>query len=144
MSFVQARYQPVVAADGSRRVELTTMVGAADARALSDALAWQRAREFLAPAVESFEQVLALRALVRLVDQLDEVADKPDGGPLVLNEPDVAMLAEVSTTYVAERDTEEHQARPERERIARLRDLTEPLFDLVAHLALAREEAWAT
>jgi hypothetical protein len=122
---------------------LGTLVSAADARALAAALAWQRAKEYLAPAVEAADDVLALRALVGLLDQLEHLADESQGGPLVLTEPQVALLAEVTTMYVSERDTDDYQAPAERERLQRLRGLSDPLFELVGHFAGAREEAEA-
>jgi hypothetical protein len=141
MSFTSRRFMVVSGPMGDQDVVLSTILGSADARALRDALAWQRSTDFLAPSVEHADDVLALLALVALLDQVEEIAGSTHGGPTTLTEPQVAMLAEASTRYVAERDIDAHQPLPERERINRLKALSDPLFDLVAHFVGAREEA---
>lgn len=139
VSFTSRRFQIVDGPAGARDIVLSTIVSAADARALGFALSWQRQMDFLAPAVEAADQVLALRALVALVDQFEEL--QSGGGPVMLTEAQVLLLAEASHRYVAARDVDGHQPAPERERIGRLKGLGGPLFDLVADFAGARAEA---
>jgi hypothetical protein len=142
VSFTPRTFQVVPGPAGTRDVVLSTIVSADDARALSAALAWQRSRQYLAPEMESADQVLALRAMVGLLDELEVVAGTSHGGPMTLTEPRVVMLAEASSMYVAERDgAEGYQAPAERERLGHLRALGGPLFDVVADFAGARAEA---
>lgn len=141
VSFTSRRFQIVDGPYGSRDVVLSTIVSAADARALTAALSWQRQTDYLAPGIEAADQVLALRALVVLVDQFEELSGTSHGGPITLTEPQLALLAEAGARYVATRDVDGHQPLVERERIAALRGLNGPLFDLVADFAGARAEA---
>lgn len=139
VSFTSRRFQIADGPAGTRDVVLSTIVSAADARALGSALSWQRQADYLAPATESADQVLALRALVLLVDQFEAL--QSGGGPVMLREDQVLLLAEASHRYVAARDVDGHQPPQERERIARLKSLGGPLFDLVADFAGAQAEA---
>lgn len=138
MSFVPRSFHVTDGPLGSRSVQVATVLSGADVRALAAAVAWQRTRDFLAPSVESAEGVLALRALQSLADALEPLMG--DGGPVSLGSPQVALLAEAASRYVAERDADGHQPPAERERIAKLRALTGPLFDTVGDLAGAEAE----
>jgi hypothetical protein len=119
---------------------VASVVSAADARVLAHALAWQRTRSYLAPAAETAEDVLALRALVSVVDALEHVAA---GGPLHLSQAQVLLLTEAAAMYVAERDTDEYQDPAERERIQRLRALSDRLMGVAADLSQALQHATA-
>ncbi|MBJ7331615.1 MAG: hypothetical protein JHC95_17100 [Solirubrobacteraceae bacterium] len=120
----------------------TVLISAADGRALSDALAWVRTRDFLAPAVESADQILALRGLIALIDQLETIVDEGHGAPTDLSQDQVTMLGEAAVRYAAERDADDgYQTPAERERVARLRVLGDRLFDLAADFAGAVAEA---
>ncbi len=120
----------------------TVLLSAADGRALSEALAWIRQRDYLAPAVESADQILALRALTALIDQIDGIVDDGHGAPIDLLQAQVALLGEAAVRYAAERDLDEgYMAPAERERVARLRELSHRLFDLSADFAGAAAEA---
>jgi hypothetical protein len=144
VSFTSRSFHVEPVPEGEREVVLSTLVGAADARALAAALAWHRAKEYLAPAVEDADRALALRAVVAVHDQLEDLGgEESQGGPITFREPQMALLAEVAMTYVAERDADGYQDPAERERLATLRSLSGPLFDLVAAFAGAREEAKA-
>lgn len=140
VSFAARSFQVVDGPMGARDLVLGTLVTAADARALADALAWRRNRDHLAAPAEDADAVLALRAIVELVDQLETLTSGDHAGPMTLTKPQVVLLAETSATYVAERGSEEFTPAPEAERLGRLRSLTGPLFDLVGGFAGAEAE----
>lgn len=142
VSFLDNTFRVAPMAYGEQHVVLDTLVSGQDAKALSDALAWLRSREYLATSVESGDQVLALRALMTLTDMLDLV-DEAHGGPFTVTRPQVALLAEAASRYVAERDVDSYQEPRERDRIARLRMLGDRLFDRTADLAGAEAEVAA-
>lgn len=119
---------------------VASVVSAADARALAHALAWQRSRRFLAPAAETADEVLALREIVSVLDAVEEVAGA-GGGPLHLTQDQVVLLVEAAAMYAAERDHEEYVAPAERERLTRLRTLSDRLMGIAAELSqLAAEQ----
>lgn len=127
---------------GDQQVLAAVLICAADGRALSDALTWVRQRDYLAPAVESADQILAMRALTALVDQLDGLVDDGHGAPVELTQEQVALLAEAAVRYAAEREDEDGYVAPaDRDRVARLRVLSHRLFDLSADFAGAVAEA---
>lgn len=137
VSFAHAELQVVPVAGGGDDVVLATNLTAADARALVEALAWQRAQDHLVPAMESAEHVLALRDLVALLDVLQIVADEPDGGPIVLTGPRLRLLAEAACRYSHERAGDDYVTGEVRERVERLRELAGPLFEWAARVAQA-------
>ena len=141
MSFATRSFRIAPGPLGSEDVVLDTLITAVDARALSTALAWLRSREYLAPEIDSADTVLALRALVVVVDLLDDVTvDGGQGAPLSLRQDQVLLLAEGANRYVAERDIEGYMDPRERERLERLRILGERLFDSSADFAGAVAE----
>lgn len=143
-SLTSRTFRVAPAAGGDQQVVATVLISAADGRALSDALGWLRTRDYLAPVVESADQILALRALVALIDQIDGITDDGHGAPMDLTQAQVALLGEAAVRYASERDTEDGYVAPaERERVARLRELSHRLFDLGADFAGAVAEAQA-
>lgn len=119
---------------------VASVVSAADARALAHALAWQRSRRFLALAAETADEVLALREMVSVLDAVEEVA-AASGGPLHLTQDQVVLLVEAAAMYAAERDHDEYVAPAERERLGRLRTLSDRLMGIAAELShLAAEQ----
>jgi len=122
---------------------VASVVSAADARALAHAVGWQRTRQFLAPAAETADEVLALRELVTVVDALELVA-AAGGGPLHLSQPQVLLLTTAATLYAAEGDTEDYIPPAERERLERLRTLSDRLMGVAADLAAALEQPHPT
>lgn len=143
-SLTERTFRIAPAPGGDQEVIATVLLSASDGRALSDALSWLRTREYLAPATESADQILALRALVALIDQIDTLTDDGHGAPMDLVQSQVALLGEAAVRYIAERDLDDGYVVPaERERIARLRELSHRLFDLGADFAGAIAEAQA-
>lgn len=141
MSFASVRLQLAPQPGGGSAVVAHALLGAADARALVEALSWQRSRDHLVTAMETAEEILALRALAALVDELEVVAATEHGGPVTLTSAQVALVAEAATRYVAARDHDGHQPPEERDRLERLSAMGEPLFELVGQLASAEQEA---
>jgi len=138
VSFTAVSVQVSVNTDGTPMATAASVVCSADARALAHAVAWQRNRRYLAPAAETADEVLALREMVSVIDAL-ELAATGDGGPVHLTKPQVVLLTEAASVYVAERDHEDYTAPVERERIARLRALSDRLMGVAAEMAAALE-----
>lgn len=135
VSFTTYSLQPAPLVAGGEPVPtVASLVSSADARALAHALAWQRSRRFLAPAAETADDVLALRETVSLVDALEEVAGA-NGGPLHLPQAQVVLLVEAAALYAAERDIDDYIAPCERERLSRLRTLSDRLMGISAEMA---------
>jgi hypothetical protein len=106
--------------------------------ALADALSWQISRQFQADELEA-EAVLELRAAGMLADRLDAHRGVEGNSPVRLRADQARLLIEAAWSYIAERDTESYQPPGERERIAVLVAITDPLFDLLAELDRADE-----
>lgn len=139
VSFADANLQVVAVAGGEQQLVLATLLSGADARVLADALAWQRTQDHQVAAMDTPEAVIAFRALVTLLDEIETIADQ-DGGPVMLTHDQVALLAESAARYVAARHSEEHLPQEESERIERLRGLIGPLFERVSQMAGPREQ----
>lgn len=139
VSFADANLQVVTVAGGGQDLVLVTLLSGGDARALADALAWQRSLDHQIAALDTPAEVHAFRALTTLVDEIETIAAQ-DGGPVMLTHDQVALLAESAARYVAARHSEEHLPARESERIHRLRGLVGPLFERVSQLAGARDE----
>ena len=101
--------------------------------ALADALNWHVSRRFRAQAAEA-DAVLELRAAGQLADRLDQFRGAEGRAPVRLNSDQTRLLIEAASGYLMERDTESYQSPEERDRLARLSSMIDPLFDLVAEL----------
>jgi hypothetical protein len=127
----------LVAEDG-RAVAVFTL-GPELRAALADALSWQVTRQFQAGALDEAEAVLELRSAGALADRLDQHRGVEGRAQVRLTSDQVRLLIGASAAYVSERDVESYQPPEERERIAQLSALIDPLFDLVADLDRADE-----
>jgi hypothetical protein len=107
--------------------------------ALADALSWHMTRSFQVGGLDEAEAVLELRAAGALADRLDEHRGLEGRAPVRVNADQVRLLIGAASAYVMERDVESYQPPEERERIAQLSGLIDPLFDLVADLDRADE-----
>lgn len=107
--------------------------------ALADALSWHMTRSFQVGGLDEAEAVLELRAAGALADRLDEHRGLEGRAPVRVNADHVRLLIGAASAYVMERDVESYQPPEERERIAQLSGLIDPLFDLVADLDRADE-----
>ncbi len=139
VSFADPTIRVAPVAGGGHELVAGALLSAADARALADALAWQRTRDHQVAAFDTAEAVLAFRRLAALVDEIEGVAGRSPGGPVTVTQDQAMLLAEAAACYVAARDGEDHVPPRERERIDRLRTLSGPLFELVARFARAGE-----
>jgi len=101
--------------------------------ALADALSWLVTRRFQTEGLEA-EAVLELRAAGALADRLDEFRGEEGRAPVRLNADQARLLIEAASIYRSERDVDSYQSPEERDRLARLADTVDPLFDLVAEL----------
>jgi hypothetical protein len=127
----------LVAEDG--RAVAVFMAGMELRAALADALSWHMTRSFQVGGLDEADAVLELRAAGALADRLDEHRGLEGLAPVRLNADFVRLLIGASAAYVSERDVESYQPPEERERIAQLSGLIDPLFDLVADLDRADE-----
>ena len=106
--------------------------------ALADAVSWHLQRGS-GPAVEDADKVLEMRAAGALADRLDEHRGVEGRALIRVSADQVRTLIEAASSYLMERDTESYQPPEERARIAKLSELVDPLFDLVAELDRADE-----
>jgi hypothetical protein len=127
----------LVAEDG--RAVAVFSAGAELRAALADALSWHVTSRFQAGALDEAEAVLELRAAGALADRLDQHRGAEGLAPVRVNADHVRLLIGAASAYVMERDVESYQPPEERERIAQLSGLIDPLFDLVADLDRADE-----
>lgn len=128
--------QQLVAEDG--RAIAVFGLDAERRAALADALSWHMSRSFQADELDA-DAVLELRAAGVLADRLDEHRGEEGMAPVRLGADQVRVLIEAAWAYIAERDVETYQPPEERERLAALVALTDPLFDLLAELDRADE-----
>lgn len=122
----------LVAEDG--RAVAVFQAGAELRAALADALSWHVTRRFQAGALDEADAVLELRGAGALADRLDEHRGLEGLAPVRVNADHVRLLIDAAAAYVSERDVESYQPPEERDRIAELSALIDPLFDLVASL----------
>jgi hypothetical protein len=106
--------------------------------AVADAISWLVNRRFQAEALEA-EKVLELRTAGALADRLDEHRGIEGRAAVRLDSNGVRLLIEAASAYVMERDVDAYQPPEERERLAALSGLVDPLFDLVAQVDRADE-----
>jgi hypothetical protein len=96
-------------------------------------------RRFQTGGLDEADAVLELRAAGALADRIDEFRGIEGMAPVRLNADHARLLIGAASAYVMERDVESYQPPEERDRIALLRGLIDPLFDLVADLDRADE-----
>lgn len=106
--------------------------------ALADALSWHVNRRFQTDALEA-EKVIELRYAGALADRLDEFRGVEGRAEVRLNADHVRMVIEAASAYRSERDVDSYQSPEERERLAVLSGVVDPLFDLLADLDRADE-----
>jgi hypothetical protein len=90
-------------------------------------------RQFQADELEA-DKVLELRAAGALADRIDEHRGLEGRAALRLDASQVRLLIEAVVSFVTERDVETYQPPEERERLAELSGLVDPLFDLALEL----------
>jgi hypothetical protein len=107
--------------------------------ALAVALGHHRRTRFGGASLET-EEVLELHGLDALAEQLDGLTAQGGHAPVRSGADGVSALAQAALVYVRERDTESYQSPEERERIATLSDLSDPLIELACELRRAERE----
>ena len=106
--------------------------------AIADAVSWHVQRRFQTGALEA-EKVIELRAAGALADSLDEFRGQEGRAPVRLGADQVRLIIEAISAYRSERDIDSYQSPEERERLAVLAGMVDPLFDLLANLDRADE-----
>jgi hypothetical protein len=106
--------------------------------ALADALSWHVNRRFQTDALEA-EKVIELRGAGALADRLDKFRGVEGRAEVRLNADHVRMVIEAASAYRSERDVDSYQSPEERERLAVLGGIIDPLFDMLADLDRADE-----
>ena len=101
--------------------------------ALADALSWRVTSRFQAEALNT-ATVLELREAGALADRLDQHRGVEGLWPVRVNADQVRLLIEAVVAYISERDPESYQPPEHRERLERLSELVDPLFDLAFEL----------
>jgi len=101
--------------------------------ALADALSWRITSRFQADSLET-DTVLELREAGALADRLDEHRGVEGMAAVRVNADQVRLLIEAVVSYLSERDPESYQPPEHRERLERLSELVDPLFDLAFDL----------
>jgi hypothetical protein len=121
------------------RPEAVFDLSEAQACAVADALSHHQRTHFGAEALDA-DQAIALRALSALADQVQELAAAGAHGVLRVGPDDAATLVNAVVAYLDDRDTDGYQPPEERERLAMLHELLEPLMELTCELrSFARE-----
>jgi hypothetical protein len=126
----------LVAEDGRAVAVFTAEAGLRGA--LADALSWHVQRRFQTDALEA-DKVIELRAAGALADRLDKFRGVEGRAPVRVNSDHVRAIIEAAMSYRAERDVDSYQSPEERDRLAMLGELVDPLFDLLAELDRADE-----
>ena len=106
--------------------------------ALADALSFHVQRRFQVDDLEA-EKVLQLRAAGALADRFDQFRGVEGRAQVRLTADQVRMIIEAVMGYRAERDIDSYQSPEERERLALMGRLIDPLFDLLADIDRADE-----
>jgi hypothetical protein len=104
--------------------------------AAAAALAHYRRTRFAGAALDT-DEVLELRALTVLAEQVDDLAAAEGHAAVRTDRGGVCALVEAVLIYVRERDVEGYQSPEERERIGALRELADPLIELACELRRA-------
>ena len=107
-------------------------LAAPEAAALADALSFYLRRRFGGDELQMASDALSLRCFSELSQRLQSVSSAGMGGRLVVGQSELHALREALSFYLAERDTESYQPPEERERLQELRELSEPLGDVIA------------
>jgi hypothetical protein len=127
-----------------RQAEAVFDLSSTQIAALSAALAHHRRTHFGGASLGT-KEVLELHGLDALAEQLDQLAALGGHAPVRADADGVSALARAALVYVRERDTESYQSPEERERIAALSDLADPLIELACELRRAeRQQPGAT
>lgn len=129
----------IVVSRTTGRLEAVFDLAAAQASAVRDALAYYRRVRFAGQALDA-EMVYQLRALDGLSEQADRRGDPTIPAVFRVGTADAPKLSEAAALYVADRDVESYQSPEERDRIALLSQLSEPLRQVAVDLRAAEAQ----
>ena len=122
-----------------RRTEAVFDLSSTEVAAVAVALGHYRRNRFGGAALGA-DEVLELRALNALAEQVDELAVLGGHAAVRTDGHGAAALAQAALVYLRERDTESYQSPEERERLAALRGLADPLIELACELRRAERD----
>jgi hypothetical protein len=126
----------IVVSRTTGRPEAVFDLAGAQATAVHDALTYYRRVRFTGPALDA-DTVRRMRALDGLSDQAHQGGDLVAGAVFRVSSADARTLAEAAALYVADRDVESYQSPEERDRIAALSELSQPLRQVAVDLRAA-------
>jgi hypothetical protein len=129
----------IVVSRSTGRPEAVFDLAAAQATAVQDALVYYRRVGFAGQALDA-DMVGQLRALDGLSEQAHRRGDPTIHGVLRVGAADASKLSEAAALYVADRDVESYQSPQERDRIALLSQLSEPLRQVAVDLRVAEAQ----
>jgi hypothetical protein len=116
----------------------------AEVAAVDAAVAHYRRTRFAGPFLDA-QQALALREVGALADALDDLAAAGGHAVVRVGTDEASALVEAARSYLRDRDTESYQSPEERDRLAALGTLVDPLAELEDDLrAAARRLAAAS
>jgi len=129
----------IVVSRSTGRPEAVFDLAAAQATAVQDALVYYRRVRFAGQALDA-DMVGQLRALDGLSEQAHRRGDPTIHGEFRVGAADALKLSEAAALYVADRDVESYQSPQERDRIALLSQLSEPLRQVAVDLRAAEAQ----
>lgn len=129
----------IVVSRSTGRPEAVFDLVAAQATAVLDALVHYRRVRFAGQALDA-DMVCRLRALDGLSEQAHRRGDLAIPAVFRVGAADASRLSEAAALYVADRDVESYQSPEERDRIALLARLSEPLRQVAVDLRAAEAQ----
>jgi len=123
----------IVVCRSTGRPEAVFDLAAAQATAVQDALVYYRRVRFAGQALDA-DMVGQLRALDGLSEQAHRRGGHTSPAVFRVGVADASALSEAAALYVADRDVESYQSPQERDRIALLSQLSEPLRQVAVDL----------
>jgi len=123
----------IVVCRSTGRPEAVFDLAAAQATAVQDALVYYRRVRFAGQALDA-DMVGQLRALDGLSEQAHRRGGHTSPAVFRVGAADASALSEAAALYVADRDVESYQSPQERDRIALLSQLSEPLRQVAVDL----------
>ena len=119
-----------------RQVEAVFDLSSTQVAAVAAALGHYRRTRFAAAELGA-DEALELRALNALAEQIEGLAALGGHAVVRIDAEGACTLAHATMVYLDERDTDSYQSPEERERLAALSDLADPLVDLACELRRA-------
>jgi hypothetical protein len=131
MTMLNARIDITQGLDGEQVVLAVFDLGDEEIAASAHAVRATSGERFRTAAM-STDDVLELRELTALADELDDLASRPGVSTLVLRPARLSAYRAALTSFVESRDAAEWIREEDREPLSRVRELLWPLADLAA------------